>query len=323
MASYEVTPLSALDIAFESDDAEGVWKILLAAEQVMIEENQNSELKILLVGVRVVGHFLAEFWKARGNILIGGSRPYNNLLEEIRSCEALPSSTVSRRELVERYEKISNLGIHYQKRLIRLCDKSMIPDSSKPSASAKGAALGRDGFKCVVSGLVDLSTYAAFPATFPPGTVTCITQCCHIFTESAQDEDEKADYAAGITMLKMFDLDIGSLLGGRVHTLRNVVTMAHGLHSLWDEFAFWFEEVEGQPNTYDVVAATPIFWSLSNRPRRQVTFTIDPEFAAECVAQGGYCRPSQPPVAGYPCCSFSRRPHVRRSQAVRNHHARL
>lgn len=119
-----LTPLSALsvtDIAFDPDGV-SMWDILLAAERVMIQESQASQLKTRLVGVRVVGHFLCEFWKARGNSLISGKRPYPSLLKEIKSCQALPSSTASRQELLACYTKISDLGILYQKHLIRVCE---------------------------------------------------------------------------------------------------------------------------------------------------------------------------------------------------------
>ena len=118
-----ITPLSALSAADVAFDADGIkaWSILLAAERVMVEETRYSQLKTHLVGVRVVGHFLSEFWKARGNLLIGGSKPYHTFLKQIKSCEALPSSTASRKELVACYEKISDLGIHYQKHLMRVC----------------------------------------------------------------------------------------------------------------------------------------------------------------------------------------------------------
>ncbi|KAJ6611586.1 hypothetical protein B0H10DRAFT_1882583 [Mycena sp. CBHHK59/15] len=277
----------------------------------MTQETQNSQLKTLLVGVRVVGHFLSEFWKARGNLLIGGSRPYHNLLKQIKSCEALPSSTASRKELVACYEKISELGIHYQKHLIRvfrahggslpktsqhLSRPSMdvlmadivqqIKEADRSKPSVKRPALARDGFKCVVSGLIDLPSYEAFPTAFPADVVTCKTQCCHIFSESAQDGDEKTDYAAAaMSILKMFDFDFRSLLGSGANTLHNVVTMDAELHNTWDDLAFWFEEVDGQPNTYNVVAARTSFWTMVQRPRQRVTFTVDPNFAAECVAQ--------------------------------------
>ncbi|KAF8206225.1 hypothetical protein K438DRAFT_2088522 [Mycena galopus ATCC 62051] len=307
-----ITSLSALpaaDVAFDADGV-SVWSILLTAEQVMIQETENSQLKTLLAGVRVVGHFLSEFWKARGNYLTGGSSPYHTLLKQIKSYQALPSSTASRTEIVACCETISELGIHYQKHLMRvfrahgsLSAKTsqhpsrpsmdslvagivqQIKEADKSKPAIKQPALARDGFKCVVSGLIDKASYRAIPTGFPGNAVTCETQCCHIFSESAQDNDAKTDYAAAVSILKMFNFDVSSLIGSGANTLHNVVTMDTELHHEWDELGFWFEEVEGQPNTYDVVAADPILWTMVQRPRRRVTFTVNPNFAAECLAQ--------------------------------------
>ncbi|KAJ7881159.1 hypothetical protein B0H13DRAFT_2049807, partial [Mycena leptocephala] len=80
--------------------------------------------------------------------------------------------------------------------------------------------------------------------------------------------------AATMAMLQMFDFDFHSLLGSGANSLRNVVSMDAELHDEWDDLAFWFEEVDGKPNTYDVVAAGPSFWTM-------VTFTVDPDFAAD------------------------------------------
>jgi hypothetical protein len=121
-------------------------------------------------------------------------------------------------------------------------------------------ALARDGFKCVVSGLIDNPSYNAFPTAFPANTLTCKTQCCHIFSESAQDGDKKARFAddrclssfkteyagAAMAILKMFNFDFHSLLGSGVNTLHNVVTMDTELRNMWDDSEFWLEEVIGQ-----------------------------------------------------------------------------
>lgn len=125
-------------------------------------------------------------------------------------------------------------------------------------------ALARDGFKCVVSGLIDYPSYEAFPTAFPVNALLCKTQCCHIFSESAQDGDDKVSFAddryhfhclssfkteypgAAMAILKMFNFDFHSLLGSGVNTLHNVVTMETSLHNMWDDLEFWFEEVIGQ-----------------------------------------------------------------------------
>ncbi|KAJ6515514.1 hypothetical protein C8R45DRAFT_210858 [Mycena sanguinolenta] len=157
------------------------------------------------------------------------------------------------------------------------------------------------------AGLVDVATYKHFPTTFPSGSVTCTTQCCHISPESAQGGEENADYV--MALLKTFDFDSMSILGGRVNALHNVVTMASGLQGLWDDFAFWFEEVE--PNTYDVVAANPSFGPSTALTAHYLHYR--PRIRRRVCCTRGYCGPSQPSIACYACCSFSRGSHVRRS----------
>jgi HNH endonuclease len=50
------------------------------------------------------------------------------------------------------------------------------------------------------------------------------------------------------TMLKMFGLDheVEKLLGGRVDTLSNVLTLSQLVHKAFDTFGLWLEEVPGE-----------------------------------------------------------------------------
>jgi hypothetical protein len=49
-------------------------------------------------------------------------------------------------------------------------------------------------------------------------------------------------------MLKMFGLEheVEKLLGGRVNSLSNVLTLKVDMHDAFDRFAMWLEEVPGQ-----------------------------------------------------------------------------
>ncbi|KAJ7657876.1 hypothetical protein DFH06DRAFT_990579 [Mycena polygramma] len=309
------TPLSELpDAAVDFDEhGRSMWDILLEAEEVMALEVRSSKLKSLLVGVRVVGHFLVQFWAARGNHLTGGANPYRTFINEFVACEALVSTTAPHAEKVKCYTKLSDLGIHYQKHLMRVFRShggSLPSTSEHPSRPDMNAlmqdtvssikrpvrflylvlrypqtafqALARDSFRCVVSGSIDKASYIVFPNNFPGPVRTCLTQCCHIFSESAQDGTAKEEYAAGaMAILKMFNFDITMLLGNP-NTFRNVVTIDAEIHTEWDNLEWWFEETN-QPNTYNIVAAHPVFWTLSASPRQQVTLAIDPTFATECA----------------------------------------
>ncbi|KAJ6493515.1 hypothetical protein C8R47DRAFT_408766 [Mycena vitilis] len=303
------TPLSVLPATAVDFDEHGrsMWDILLAAEEVMTLEVRSSRLKSLLVGVRVVGHFLVQFWAARANHITGGANPYRTFINQIVACEALVPITAPHAEKVKCYTRVSDLGIHYQKHLMRVFRShggtlpstsehpsrpdmntlmqdivEQIKDANGTKSSIKRPALARDSFRCVVSGNIDKAAYIAFPDDFPGVVHTCLTQCCHIFSESAQDGTAKEEYAAGaMAILKMFNFDIAMLLGDP-NTFRNVVTIDAEIHTEWDNLEWWFEETN-QPNTYNIVAAHPVFWTLSASPRHQVTLAIDPTFAAECA----------------------------------------
>jgi hypothetical protein len=49
-------------------------------------------------------------------------------------------------------------------------------------------------------------------------------------------------------MLKMFGLDhmVEKLIGAQANTLSNVLTLCHHMHTAFDNFHFWLEEVPGK-----------------------------------------------------------------------------
>jgi len=90
-------------------------------------------------------------------------------------------------------------------------------------------------------------------------------------------------------ILKMFGLDdVGKrLLGGNVNSHFNILTMAETLHGLFDRLEFWFEEIPGAPNSYNVRASNPdYFFASSPPPRRRVKFEVAPEVVAACHVKG-------------------------------------
>jgi hypothetical protein len=97
-----------------------------------------------------------------------------------------------------------------------------------------------------------------------------VTQCAHIFSESAQDSDKKVsfcafscnansddisktDYAASaMAILEMFGLNTQaeSLVGRNVHKHFNILTMRSDLRHLFDHLTFWLEEVIGEVSRF-------------------------------------------------------------------------
>lgn len=120
----------------------------------------------------------------------------------------------------------------------------------------------------MITGCYDIGSCVKFPevqAASEAGIGSVSTECAHLFSESAQDGDkvillvsclapflisnQPSEYAGtAFTMLKMFGLEheVEKLLGGRVNTLSNVLTLSHDMHEAFDRFAVWLEEVPGQ-----------------------------------------------------------------------------
>ena len=120
----------------------------------------------------------------------------------------------------------------------------------------------------MITGAHDLPSCVRYPeilAASKAGFGSVTTECAHLFSESAQDGDkvillvsflapflisnQASEYAGtAFTMLKMFGLDheVEKLLGGRVNTLSNVLTLSHEMHEAFDRFAIWLELVPGQ-----------------------------------------------------------------------------
>ena len=121
----------------------------------------------------------------------------------------------------------------------------------------------------MITGGCDLGSCVKFPEILQVakiGVGTISTECAHLFSESAAQDIDKvillvsylapflisnqpSEYAgSAFTMLKMFGLDheVEKLLGGRVNTLSNVLTLSHTMHEAFDRFAIWLEEVPGQ-----------------------------------------------------------------------------
>ncbi|KAJ6600879.1 hypothetical protein B0H10DRAFT_691962 [Mycena sp. CBHHK59/15] len=58
------------------------------------------------------------------------------------------------------------------------------------------------------------------------------------------------------------------------------------LHTAFDHFEFWLEEVPNQPHTYNVCVARERFFTYTDRPPRRVTFQVDPAIVVKCAATG-------------------------------------
>ncbi|KAJ7203008.1 hypothetical protein GGX14DRAFT_369821 [Mycena pura] len=76
------------------------------------------------------------------------------------------------------------------------------------------------------------------------------------------------------------------LVGGNVHQYFNILTMQNDLHLLFDSLKFWLEEAIGEENTYTVCSVKDKVFKMTQPLPRRVTFRVDPDFEAACVAKG-------------------------------------
>ncbi|KAH7925157.1 hypothetical protein BV22DRAFT_1195403 [Leucogyrophana mollusca] len=313
MLSQELPQLSQLDF---TPNGSSVWRMLLDAEAFALHNSSKTPAKYNdpVIGVRVVGFFLKDFWDH--SHLGFGSTPYTRLVLEISSCNTTGSHPEgSLQQVQNRNEEIIALGLRLRNYLMCVSRSNAGPTPSstnsarssfevhksemikamakvdKTKKDVKELALERDGYACMITGHFDRESAIRFPEikerarAFGRGLV--ITQCAHLFSESAQSSHDPEYAATAFAMLTLFGLaeQVRGLLG-QVNSLRNVFTMAMSMHTIFDQYGFWLEEVPGMTNTYDVCSHNDAFFDSVEKPPRRVTFQVDPAVVAECEKEG-------------------------------------
>ncbi|KAF9479922.1 hypothetical protein BDN70DRAFT_993093 [Pholiota conissans] len=308
--------LTASPLPFLEDvhlDADGIsaWKLLLDAEKESLDTSRSVSLKYnnKLIGVRVLGFFLKDFWDHQNHHSFG-IVPYKRLLCEIISCNCVDA--VSPRA---RMDKVFKLGLFYRNHLMRVIRSNSGPlqtpsrrtsppswdqvradtikDMTKAPATKKGAkkqALCRDGYRCMISGFYDQQSFTDLTKEqrdeiSAQGNLNLIpTEVVYLFSEPAQDVNEHPEYAASaFTILKLFGIDQTKFMGGLVNDLSHVLTISVHLRQLFDNFTFWLESIPQQPNVYSACFKDiDVYNSMGVlRPPKTVKFKIDPALVAE------------------------------------------
>ncbi|KAJ7083336.1 hypothetical protein B0H15DRAFT_889211 [Mycena belliarum] len=299
-------------------DGKSLWPNILSAERAALKvapSKLGAKYNDPLIGIRVLGFLLQDLWQHSQHSF--ALIPYREVIKKIASCLSIPEHTVGSEEEAEaQHEKLQALGLHYRNHLIRVFRSNGGPipkrsdHPSRPSldvvrdriisekrtpttaGSARTNALLRDGYRCMLTGQYDLDSADLHPElndrAAADGVNMAVTQCAHIFSEAAQDGEQKTEYAASaMAILRVFGLDgtAESLAGGNVHEHFNILTMRSDLHHLFDHLEFWLEEVIGEENTYKVVSSTKnkVFKMGLPLPTR-VTFRVDPDMVTACTA---------------------------------------
>ncbi|KAJ6600881.1 hypothetical protein B0H10DRAFT_2082558 [Mycena sp. CBHHK59/15] len=305
-------PLPPLETLQLDPDGLIVWRLLLSAEATALNDPTPPKYQDNLVGVRLLGFFLKDFWDHQQQSY--GLIPYKHLLVEIRSCFAVPNVTIgSAEEAQARHEKVYALGIQYCNHLLRVfrsderphtwsgdsscssLDKvrdmivARIAEAPTTEADVKVQALARDGYRCMITGTHDFDACQDYPELDAQAHKTVPTECAHLFSESAQAGDKDPTYPASVfAILTMFGLGgvVTKLLDGRVNSLHDILAMSEHWRGLFYHFWFWLEKVPNQRNTYNVYGKNEGIFKIQPEPRRRVTFQVDPAIVAKCQATG-------------------------------------
>ncbi|TCD65553.1 hypothetical protein EIP91_002517 [Steccherinum ochraceum] len=126
-------------------------------------------------------------------------------------------------------------------------------------AHAKASALVRDGFRCMLTGILDqqsVERYSEAKSLWKSlgKPVAHETQCCYIFAESTNsgfnDPDKKEFAATAWTIIHRFGHpNIRDEIQKNVHSLKNILTLTTTLHNKFDDLKLWFESSESTTQT--------------------------------------------------------------------------
>ncbi|KAH8804095.1 hypothetical protein DL96DRAFT_1474827 [Flagelloscypha sp. PMI_526] len=283
-----------------------LWPFLLSAEKAA---SCSTSTQGNLVGSRVLGYFLIDFWDHRKLSL--GHTPYVRLCDEIASCIGMTSAPIEPDEETRiLHDNLWQLGLMYRNYVMRLfrheSSRSQSPWSDNPPRSfeqhrenilmairqgsrsksdSRGIALIRDGYKCMLCGCIDGTSLNRYAEVQDIPGFSCDTQVAYLFLGLAQHQDEVSLDTLNSCVI---DMEVNTILGGDANDPQNILTMEHSLYNMFDRFWYWLEEVVDMPNTYDVVvspASADVFNRSGTRPPSRVTFMVDERCLVECKQQ--------------------------------------
>ncbi|KAH8804193.1 hypothetical protein DL96DRAFT_1631437 [Flagelloscypha sp. PMI_526] len=313
-------PLPPLSTVTFDEQGLSVWAFLLSAEKAAYISASTHDN---LVGSRVLGHLLSDLWDHRHLSL--GAAPYRHLCFEIECCIGMTGALVgSEEETRIHHNNLWALGVAYRNNIIRFFRSNAaaqihIPPSDDPPQSfdehrestltrqqstislppemairaspisnsdAKNIALIRDGYRCMLSGAIDLSTACRYDEVADLPGATSSTKAVPLFPRSAEEMNEEQAPAA-LAILKLFRLDaeIESILDYEVNNPRNILTLEYSLCRMFNRFDLWLEEVAVKPNTYDVIVAPAKrhrYSTLTFRLPSRIEFTVAEKVLQEC-----------------------------------------
>ncbi|KAI0089735.1 hypothetical protein BDY19DRAFT_83186 [Irpex rosettiformis] len=286
------TPLPTPAMVQISNMNTGIEPMVMSAymlcydEEQRLLEAQNEQTEKPLIHIRILG------WMFVYNL---GSSMLIKLAEAV---------TVSHDEDVT-YDQLGEFFLNYWIRPFRI--RARTPYSSHPSRpaceakavdlaavlkepnldhkGAKALALERDGYRCILTGILDTNSVAtsAVQVTYneegKPLQHMMETQCARIFSKSANESlsNERKKLYAGRAWAVLEGFGYGEILGelngSDVNRLENVLTLENSCHSAFDNLWLWLEATEpDNPESHSYNIRTYRYYSHPSLPA-SVTFT--------------------------------------------------
>ncbi|KAJ3891823.1 hypothetical protein GG344DRAFT_46573, partial [Lentinula edodes] len=111
-------------------------------------------------------------------------------------------------------------------------------------------ALVRDGYRCVVTGIIDTNCKGFFDLTELKKSGTLRTECAYIIPEATYfglDKGKTKDYSASVlAVFDRFGVQFDKLNEGNIHSLWNVMTLVQPIHDCFNRLELWFEATDNE-----------------------------------------------------------------------------
>ncbi|KAI0089729.1 hypothetical protein BDY19DRAFT_82900 [Irpex rosettiformis] len=253
-------------------------------EEQRLLKTQNQRNDQPLIHIRILG------WMFVYNL---GTQMLIKLSEAVTSCRGVDAT----------YDWLGEFYLNYWIRPFRI--RGRTPDSSRTSRSsleadsevvdlaallkapqvdhsgAKALALERDGYCCVLTGIVDCNSVRDpwVGAMYKKEKKSWMyTECAHIFSKSTDErlDDESKKLYAGRAWAVLESFGYGDMLGevdgSDGHCRENILTLETNCHHAFDELRLWLEPIEpDNPDSHSYHIRTH-YYSHPSLPA-SVTFT--------------------------------------------------
>lgn len=141
-------------------------------------------------------------------------------------------------------------------------------------SEAKKEVFVRDNFRCMVTGIVDMTSYEESEDLQKLQNILIgRDECAYIFPESLNVEiegQENGEYAANVwEVIREFGYhDVYDELceTADLHRLQNIMTLHSDLYDCFDNLKLWFEATK-TPNSYRVCSSIPRYHDVTHVPK--------------------------------------------------------